>query len=285
MIDRIAVYFKNVLLGKFIPKIGLIDVIEIGILAVVFYYILRWIRATKAWTLLKGIIIVALGLLVAYIFRMDTILWIAKNMLAVGITAVIIVFQPEFRRLLEQIGRKRYLNRVFKNAAVTERCSDATVNEIINAVVDLSRSKTGALIAMEKDVLLSEYVETGIMIDGLVSTQLLDNIFINKSPLHDGAVIVRGNRIEAATCYLPLSENLTISKELGTRHRAAVGLSELTDALVIVVSEETGGISVCEAGRIEREIDLVRLKRALERYQDKLVQKRHWGFLKGGGRA
>lgn len=271
--------------GKFIPRIGLVDIAEIGILAVMFYYVLRWIRATKAWSLLKGIIIVALGLLVAYVFRMDTILWIARNMLAVGITAVIIVFQPEFRRLLEQIGRKRYLKAVFNNAAVAERCSDATVNEIINATVDLSRGKTGALIAMEKEVILSEYVETGIMIDALVSTQLLDNIFINKSPLHDGAVIIRGNRIEAATCYLPLSENLSISKELGTRHRAAVGLSELTDALVIVVSEETGGISICEAGRIEREVDLICLKKALERFQNKVIQKRKWKFRKGADQA
>ncbi|MDD7267923.1 MAG: diadenylate cyclase CdaA [Lachnospiraceae bacterium] len=285
MIDRIAVYLRFMTQGKFIPRIGLVDIAEIGILAVMFYYVLRWIRATKAWSLLKGIIIVALGLLVAYVFRMDTILWIARNMLAVGITAVIIVFQPEFRRLLEQIGRKRYLKAVFNNAAVAERCSDATVNEIINATVDLSRGKTGALIAMEKEVILSEYVETGIMIDALVSTQLLDNIFINKSPLHDGAVIIRGNRIEAATCYLPLSENLSISKELGTRHRAAVGLSELTDALVIVVSEETGGISICEAGRIEREVDLICLKKALERFQNKVIQKRKWKFRKGADQA
>ena len=249
-----------------IPEITPTDIVEIAIITVLFYYVILFLRNTRAWVLAKGIAVVLLFVSMAAIFEMTTILWIAEKTLSVGIIALVIVFQPELRKALEQLGRRQFLSKFlfFDNQKNNEeRYSLHSVNEIVKACFEMGKVKTGALIVVEKDVPMTEFERTGIPIDGLISSQLFINIFEHNTPLHDGAVIVRGNRIVAATCYLPLSDNHQLSKELGTRHRAAVGVSETGDALTIVVSEETGAISVAEGGILERNITPERLRERL----------------------
>ena len=255
-----------------IPQINLTDIVEIIIISFLMYQILLWIKSTRAWTLFKGIIVIALFTLIAYIFQMNTILWLVNKTINVGIIAVIIIFQPELRRALEQLGRKNFLGKVFNTdvgKVSTERFGDKTINEIVRAVYQMGRAKTGALIVIEKEVSLGEYERTGIDVDGIVTAQLLINIFEHNTPLHDGAILVRGDRVVSATCYLPLSDNMELSKELGTRHRAAVGVSEVTDSLTIVVSEETGSVSVAAEGRLRRNVDEDALRGILADIQNK----------------
>ena len=186
--------------------------------------------------------------------------------------AIVIVFQPELRKALEQLGRKRFFEGIFPdNSETNERFSDDTVNALVKAAYEMGKVKTGALIVIEQDTNLSEYEATGIELDALVSSQLIINIFEHNTPLHDGAVIMRGNRLTAATCYLPLSDNMELSKELGTRHRAAVGISEVTDSFTIVVSEETGAVSIAVGGRLFRNIDGDKLRSHLIRLQNKQI--------------
>lgn len=255
-----------------IPQVNLIDIIEIIIISFLMYQILLWIKSTRAWVLFKGIVVLLLFALVAYVFQMNTILWIANKTVNVGIIAMVIIFQPELRRALEQLGRKNFLGKFFNSEVGRnniERFSDKTINEIVRAVYQMGRVKTGALIVIEKEVGLGEYERTGIGVDAIVTAQLLINIFEHNTPLHDGAILVRGNRIVSATCYLPLSDNMELSKELGTRHRAAVGVSEVTDSFTIVVSEETGGISVAEGGRLRSHVDEDTLRELLTIIQQK----------------
>lgn len=276
--------FENIskFLDKYIPvKFVVTDAIEIIILAIAFYEIMIWIRKTKAWILLKGIVAIIAFMLIASIFHLDTILWIIKNVLSMGVLALVIIFQPELRKALEQIGKKNILSNILSldsGKKVNERFSDKTINEFIKATAELGRTKTGALIVIEQDYSLAEYIRTGIDVDAVISSQLLINIFEHNTPLHDGAVIVRGNRIVSATCYLPLSENMGLSKDLGTRHRAGVGISENTDAFTIIVSEETGKISVTEGGNLYRNISGDELKKMLIKVQDKTVE--HSGYFK-----
>lgn len=234
------------------------DIIEIIILSYVIYHVMLWFKRTRAWTLFKGIVVLFIFVGLASLFRLNTILWIFRNTINVGIIAVIILFQPELRRALEELGRKKILSDVLvredKNLHL-ERVNDHTIDELVSAAIDMGKVKTGALIVIEQDVALGEYENTGILIDAALTRQLLINIFEHNTPLHDGAVIVRGNRVASATCYLPLSDNLGLSKELGTRHRAGVGISEITDSLTIIVSEETGKISVAYEGELERNLD------------------------------
>ena len=249
-----------------IPEVTPTDVIEIAIIAVLLYYVMVFLRNTRAWVLAKGIAVLLLFVSVAAIFQMNAILWIAEKTFSVGVIALVIIFQPDLRKALEQLGRRQFLSKVFtfdsqKNSE--ERYSEKTVNEIVKACFEMGKVKTGALIVIEKDVPMTEFERTGIPVDAVISNQLFINIFEHNTPLHDGAVIVRGNRIVSATCYLPLSDNLLLSKDLGTRHRAAVGVSEAGDALTIVVSEETGAVSVAEAGQLERNITPERLKERL----------------------
>ena len=247
-------FFSDYLSKLYIPRIGWTDVIEIIIIAVVLYNILVWIKNTKAWALLKGIIIVVLFALFAYILNLKTILWIAGKTISVGIIALVIIFQPELRRALEQLGRKKLVVGLFnfgEGREKGERFSSKTADEIVRAAYEMGAVRTGALIVIEQDMVLEEYVRTGIEVDGVVTSQLLINIFEHNTPLHDGAVIVRGNRVVAATCYLPLSDNSNLSKKLGTRHRAAVGVSEATDSVTLVVSEETRRVSVAVSGRLK----------------------------------
>ncbi len=254
---------------SFIPAIRLTNVLEILIISVLIYYILIWIRDTRAWTLLKGILVICAFMLFAYVFQMDTILWLFQNLISVAIISIFVLFQPELRRALEQLGRKNILSSFLNfsgNAAANEQAAktiEKTKSEIIKACVEMSKVRTGALIVIEQDVQLSEYERTGIFLDSLVSSQLLINIFEHNTPLHDGAVFVRNNRIVAATCYLPLSDNMLLSKELGTRHRAGVGISEVSDSITLIVSEETGMISIAHDGMLFRGLSQEELREQL----------------------
>jgi len=268
-----------------IPHIGIKDIIEIFIIAFLIYRLISWIQDTRAWTLFKGILVIFLMWVFALFFQLNTILWIITNTISVGIIAVIIVFQPELRRALEQLGRGNFVSSLFTledyRDRQQERVSTQSVEAIIKAVEEMAKTKTGALIAIEQDVKLGEYERTGIQIDGKISSQLLLNIFENNTPLHDGAVIIRSNRIGAATCYLPLTDSVEVSKELGTRHRAALGLSEVSDSIIIVVSEETGTISVASGGNLVRNVNRDYLKGQLTYIPKKKIDKKNFVLWKG----
>lgn len=257
-----------------LPSVNIIDVIEIILISFFVYQFMVWIKYTRAYTLLKGLLIIGAFLLIAYIFKMNTILWIVSNLASALITAVVVIFQPELRKIVEQLGQKRIMAALLPfdtGKEVKERFTDKTVNELIKACFDMGEVKTGALIVIEQEIRLDEYIRTGINLDAILTSQLLINIFEHNTPLHDGAVIVRGNRVVSATCYLPLSDNMELSKQLGTRHRAGVGISEVTDSVTIIVSEETGQVSVAQDGRLMRDINSSELREVLERAQNKKV--------------
>ena len=261
-----------------LPKITMTDVVEILIITFLFYYMLVWIKNTRAWVLLKGIMVILLFVLVAAVFQMNTIIWIAKNTLSVAITAIVIIFQPEIRKALENLGQKNFLTSFFTfdfSKGEIAKFTDKTINELVKACYEMGKVKTGALIVIEDEIVLSEYERTGIAVDGILTSQLLINICEKNTPLHDGAVIVRGDRVVSATCYLPLTDSLSISKDLGTRHRAAVGISEVSDSLTIVVSEETGKVSIAMGGELYRNVDAEFLKNKLSfiQHREKKVSK------------
>ncbi len=251
---QLVTYFKTYFDWFYIPRITVTDVIEIVIIAILIYYIMDWFKKTRAWTLIKGILVLLLFTGIAMLFQFNTILWIFKNTISVGVIAVIIIFQPEFRRALEQLGRKNFIFSLFStDDTKSGRMLDRKVlNEITKAAFAMAEVKTGALIVIEQDVKLGDYERTGIVIDAEVTSQLLINIFEHNTPLHDGAVLIRDNRIVSATCYLPLSDNLDINKSLGTRHRAGIGVSEVSDSITVIVSEETGGVSLAYNGMLYR---------------------------------
>ena len=249
------------------------DIVEMIILSFLLYQSLVWIKNTRAWSLLKGILVIAVFILIAAQFEMTTILWIVENMFGVAVTAVIVILQPELRKAVEELGRKNIITSIVpfelgKNPG-EGRFSDRTINEITKACVEMGKVKTGALIVVQQNQPLEEYERTGIDVDGIVTSQLLINIFEHNTPLHDGAVIIRGNRVTSATCYLPLSDNMALSKDLGTRHRAGVGISEATDSLTVIVSEETGKISVAYEGNLSRGLSGEELKEKLKAIQNK----------------
>ena len=270
----------------YIPDVKITDILEIIIIAFLAYQVIVWIKNTKAWMLLRGIIVLGVFILLAALFKMNTILWLVKNSIGVLATAAVIVFQPELRRALEKLGQKGILNTFlpFEMSKAPERFKEHTMESIISACYEMGKTKTGALIVVERDIVLSEYEHTGIAMDCLVSEQVLVNIFEHNTPLHDGAVIIRGNRIVAATCYLPLSDNMDLSKKLGTRHRAAVGMSEVSDALVICVSEETGTVSYAVSGRLKRGVAQAELKAQLIELQNKAEDTNKKFTLKKGRR-
>lgn len=240
----------------YIPRVTITDVIEIVIIAFLLYHIMMWFQSTRAWTLIKGILVLLIFMGLATVFQFNTLIWIFKNTISVGVIAVIIIFQPEFRRALEQLGRKRFVSSIFSSEEEksSRRLNKKMLNEIAKAVYAMSEVKTGALIVLEQEVSLGDYERTGIAIDSKISSQLLINIFEHNTPLHDGAVLIRDDRIVSATCYLPLSDNLDINKALGTRHRAAIGVSEVSDSITIIVSEETGAVSLAHNGGIIRNV-------------------------------
>lgn len=277
-------FIRDYLVKLYIPRITWTDIIEIVIIAFVIYNVMVWIKNTKAWVLLKGIIIVVIFALIAYILNLKTILWIAGKTISVGIIALIIIFQPELRRALEQLGRKKILFGLFRfndGREKGERFSSKTAEEIVRACFDMGAAYTGALIVIEQDMVLEEYEKTGITVDGLVTSQLLINIFEHNTPLHDGAVIIRGDRVVAATCYLPLSDNNNLNKALGTRHRAGVGISEVTDSMTIIVSEETGKVSVAVGGELIHDIDADSLRNKLEYLRRRTIDVKSFKIWRG----
>lgn len=274
--ERISLYLN---LPSF--QMSVIDIIEILIISVLIYHVLIWIKNTRAWNLFKGIIIILLFVVVAAAFQMNTVLWIAENTFNVGVVALVIIFQPELRKALENLGQKNIFAPFFiGNKDVSEKFSDKTIEEMIKACYAMGKVKTGALIVIEDEIELEEYVRTGIDVDGIVTRQLLINIFEKNTPLHDGAIIIRGNRIVSATCYLPLSDSPSLSKELGTRHRAAVGISEVSDSMTLIVSEETGKVSFALRGQIYRDVDEEYLRQKLKYVQNRSHEATKFEILK-----
>ena len=285
--EQLNTFIATYLSKLHMPTVHWTDAAEIIILAFLSYHILVWIKNTRAWALLKGVTVIAGFILIAALFRMNTILWIVTNVFSIAAIAIVVMLQPELRKAMEELGQKNLFSSILSDSGKSEggRFSDRTINEIVKASVEMGKVKTGALIVIEQEQSLSEYERTGIDVDGIVSNQLLINIFEHNTPLHDGAVIVRGNRIVSATCYLPLSDNMALSKELGTRHRAGVGISEVTDSLTVIVSEENGKISVAYNGQLERGLDAERLKVRLSDIQNKPADEKKRKLWKGKGRS
>ncbi|BCN29777.1 diadenylate cyclase CdaA [Anaeromicropila herbilytica] len=282
--ETIRSFIENYLKWIRLPRITVMDIVEIIILAFLIYEVIKWVKNTRAWMLFKGILVLLIFCLIASIFNFTVILWIFSKTINVGIIAVIIVFQPELRKALEQLGRRNLVMNIIPfedQKEKNERFSDKTVNEIVKATYELAKTKTGALMVMEQDILLNEYERTGINIDSVITSQLLINIFEHNTPLHDGAVLLRNNRIVSATCYLPLSDNMMLSKELGTRHRAAVGISEVSDSVTIIVSEETGDVSIAIGGQLIRRVDAEYLKQKLINLQNKQTDTKKIKLWKG----
>lgn len=250
---------------SFLPKITYMNIVEIIIIAFLIYEILLWIKNTRAWMLLKGIVLILGFAIFTYLLKLDTIMWILEKTALIATTALVIIFQPELRRALEQLGSKNLASMLlpFDDGKADTGFTEKTVSELVRASFEMAKVKTGALMVIERSASLKDIERTGIDVDGIVTSQLLINIFEHNTPLHDGAVVIRGNRVAAATCYLPLSDNGTINKALGTRHRAAVGISEMTDSLTIVVSEETGRVSLAEHGNLRKVNDADSLSREL----------------------
>ena len=266
MLATLDAFWQKASLYMNLPKISITDIVEIIIIAFLIYYMLVWIKNTRAWMLLRGLMVILLFVLLAALFQMNTIIWIARNTLNVLVIALVAIFQPEMRKALENLGRKNILVNLFNfdfNKVENGKFSDKTITELVKACYEMGKVKTGALIVVEDEIVLTEYERTGIAVDGILTSQLLINIFEKKTPLHDGAVIVRGDRVVSATCYLPLTDSLSLSKDLGTRHRAAVGISEVSDSLTIVVSEETGKVSIALDGELYRNVDAEFLKNKL----------------------
>ncbi|MBQ1855003.1 MAG: diadenylate cyclase CdaA [Anaerovibrio sp.] len=232
-----------------IRTVGFWDVVDILIVAVILYKVYEMLQDTRAITLVKGLIVLMIVTLVAGLLELHVISWLLQKTVTLLFVALPIVFQPELRRALERLGQGRFLG-LDQYLDVEE--ANTLTNEIDKAVFNMADKKIGALLVIEKNVGINEIIDTGIKIEGLITTEFLMNVFIPNTPLHDGAAVVRGKRLVAAGCYLPLTENRSLSSELGTRHRAAIGLSEQCDAVIIIVSEETGVVSVAENGRIER---------------------------------
>ena len=278
MINSFLSFIQDYIAGIHMPRIRVTDIIEVLIITFLIYHLMVWVRGTKAWSLLKGLIVILGFLLLAAIFNMSTILWIAEKSLSMMVIAIVVVLQPELRRALEQLGQKNILFSFmnYDSGRQGGRYSDHTIDEIVKASFAMGRVKTGALMVLERNESLAEYEKTGIAIDAAVSSQLLINIFEHNTPLHDGAVIIKGDRITAATCYLPLSDNRELSKELGTRHRAGVGISEVTDSFTIIVSEETGAISIAYKAELERAVTPERLRERLTILQNKSSGQNKW---------
>ena len=240
-------------------------IIDISIVTYVIYKIIILVKETRAWQLIKGIIIILVAAEVSKLLKLNTIAYILSNTVSILAFALVVLFQPELRRGLEQIGRSRF--RDFFNFEDTEDRvkTTAMIEDIVKACVEFSRTFTGALIVVERDTKIGEIIKTGVELDSSVSSELLINIFTPNTPLHDGAVVVRGNKLKAASCFLPLTDNPNLSKELGTRHRAALGITEISDAFAIVVSEESGKISFALNGGLTRNLTPDTLRKALNK--------------------
>lgn len=267
MFKEISFYISEFLRSLSLIRITPFDIIDIAIVSFVIYKIIMWIKDTRAYQLIKGIVILIVITQISKWLNLNVINWLLTNTLSYGVLALLIVFQPELRRALEQIGRSQIWGKFFWFGTDEELKLkwQNSIEEIIKAVIYLSKNKIGALIVIEGQTKIGDIINTGIIVDSEISSQLLINIFIPNTPLHDGAVVIREGKIKAAACFLPLSENRYISKELGTRHRAALGISENSDATAIVVSEETGVISVAYNGGLTRNLGPEALRKILSR--------------------
>lgn len=253
-ISGISMFFDGLNLSKLsIPSIRISDVVDILIVAIFIYIIMNWIRETRAWSLFKGVMVILILSILSFRLNLYTTYWIIQETFSVGVMAILILFQPEFRKGLEQIGKGSLTRNIFNSNSQEEIIPKNILDEILTACFAMSKVKTGAIIAVEQKVALGDFEESGIPIDAIVTNQLLINIFENKTPLHDGAVLIRNNRIKRATCILPLTQS-EIGLELGTRHRASVGASEVSDAYIFVVSEETGSVSIAHNGKLHRNL-------------------------------
>lgn len=244
-----------------LSTITLLDIADIVIVTFVLYKMYVMIKDTRAVALLKGLVVLMFATLVSKWLGLNVINWLLQKTFSVLLVALPIVFQPELRRALEQLGKGGFLR---KNVLLNEEEAETLLGELAKAVTVLAKNKIGALLVIEREIGLNDYIETGLKVDGIVSSEFIINIFIPNTPMHDGAVIIRGNRVMAAGCLLPLTEDLSLSKELGTRHRAAIGLTEQTDAVVVIVSEETGTISLARGGHLVRYLDTETLKEKLK---------------------
>ena len=279
--QRVLSIIQSFLNQIHVPNLRWTDIVEILILAFLIYHILLWIKNTRAWSLLKGLAVVIVFVGIAALFNMSTILWLVQNVTGIAVMALVVLLQPELRSAMEELGQTNILSSLFNldNTRTPEgRFSDKTINEIVRASMQMSRVRTGALIVIEQTSPLQEYARTGIDMDALVTSQLLVNIFEKNTPLHDGAAIIRNNRIVAATCYLPLSEN-RMDKTLGTRHRAGVGISEVTDSLTIIISEESGEVSLAYSGALTRNVTENELKERLVTLQNKEIQEARYARI------
>jgi diadenylate cyclase len=263
---QIINFFNN--LQYTFPTISVLDILDILLVAFLIYNVISLIRTTSAYRIAKAILFLLLAFFVTEIFNLHTLHYLLDRILALGFVALVIVFQPELRRFLERVGGRSLREWISKPNLQGDQMDDC-IDQVVSACEIMSKEHVGALIVFERDNRLNEAMNSGTPVDAFVSAELLKNIFYDKSPLHDGAVIIRGDRVTAATCYLPLSDNKTLSKALGTRHRAGVGVSEATDSLTIIVSEETGGISMAYRGDLQRNVTEMTLRDRLIEAQNK----------------
>lgn len=260
-------------------RITINDIVDIAIVAYIFYKIFMFIKDTRAEQVFKGIILLLLATSLSEVFKLHTLNWILLRTLNLGLVAALIIFQPELRAGLEYIGRTKF-NIFLKSNNVSDESLSVTIEEIVEALYSLSRQKIGALIIMERQTKIGEIINTGTRIDGEVSRQLLINIFIPNTPLHDGAVVIRESKVKAASCFLPLTESKDLSKDLGTRHRAAVGVSEVSDCISLIVSEETGDVSIAKSGKLYRNVSRERMTNILKNNLRVITEEK--SFFKGG---
>ena len=238
--------------GRYLLSIQVTDYLDIAIMALVLYKVLTWVQSTKAASLLKGLFVFLAALMLSSVFRLHGINYLLSRMVDLGVLALIVLFQPEIRRLLEQMGSRRFI--AFFTHTESANIMEQMIGQTVLACTEMSQSRTGALIVFEREMLLDDMVRSGTVLDAAVSSELLKNIFFVKAPMHDGAVIVRHGRVLGAGCMLPLSKNVNLSRDLGMRHRAGIGMSENSDAVVVIVSEETGSISVAIGGMLKRHL-------------------------------
>ena len=261
-------------------RININDIVDILIIAYIFYKIFMFIKDTRAEQVLKGIVLLFVATQISKVLKLHTLYWLLIKALDLGFIAALIIFQPELRAGLEHIGRTKFNFFPKNNVSVSEEKFNKTVEEIVEALYSLSRQKIGALIILERNTKIGDIINTGTSIDGEVSRQLLINIFIPNTPLHDGAVVIRDSQIKAAACFLPLTQSKDLSKELGTRHRAAIGVSEVSDCISLIVSEETGDVSIAKSGKIYRKISKDRMINILR--SNLKVNTQEKSFFKGG---
>ena len=265
---------------EIILRITINDIIDITIVAYIFYKIYMFIKDTRAAQVLNGIILLLVATELSSIFKLHTLYWILLRSLDLGFIAALIIFQPELRAGLEHIGRTRFSFFMKNNNSITEEKLNKNIEEIVESLYSLSRQKIGALIIIERQTKIGDIIKTGTSINGEISRQLLINIFIPNTPLHDGALVIRENKVKAAACFLPLTNSKDVSKDLGTRHRAAIGVSEVSDCISLIVSEETGDVSIAKAGKLYRRITKDRMTNILK--NNLKVTSNEKSFLKGG---